>query len=591
MLASAHAAALAATEAAKAAVDSATESAKEAAAQAAAEAAAKAAAEAAAKAAGLASMQTASEGDEEAVEICTTEAIDAAFKAYESRKSPEQIKRVQVLLRLFGYDPKEIDGKMGPDTDKALTDLCKDYKVDEFLTADEQSKEDSSKYLAKSLISLLEEPGPIQQRGEDCGCSRDFSALVYGFYPYLLARSEDRNVDFSLFDRIGFNMQVLDDGGNIPRRLQWSDENESGKNIAGFLSKAHKHRVKVDATFYALNWQGWQGKENAISNAVSNIVKTARQEFHESDAKLWREFFSQRVDGVNIYFDDYNKSSSAADLVEIVQNLSEELRREDLAVELNIILGFNQSDFGEELLTGLKQILVGDEAVVNKVFVFLPKNTLKSRKNSSEAKKALRQKVENAFSGNNRTKVLRKIIPITTPVEIDFEPLPKNDEQDSQFDDDLIYLKDNFAGVGLWPLVPESESEAKEIEKALARHYQANDGYNVLGEILDDYAPGLCEFVCPNRILFYLGLGLLVGILVTYALLAFWNCRLRAIYRRYFLYFIALFLFIALVFVLTLVCDPAWERRVDSVVIGILLLVIVGVGWRSIRKAVQPPSP
>ncbi len=536
-----------------------------------------------------ATTETAPAGDDKAIEICTIDAIDAAFKTYERSESPEQIKRIQLLLRVFGYDPGYIDGRMGKDTDGALARLCQDYKVDEYLMANEQTKDDPLKYLAARLITILEEPGPIKQNGVDCGCSREFSAMVYGFYPYLLARGEEQNIDFSLFDRIGFNMQVLDKEGDIPNRLQWSNENVSGKSIAKFISKAHKHRVKVDLTFYASDWQSWS--EKTIDNAVNNIVETASQEFHGSGAILWRGLFPESIDGINLYFDEYTLSADSNRLVDIVESLAEELKKKGSAAKLNIILGLDRPGISKEHFikfkvhfNRLRDILVDEDETIENVFIFLTKDTSKS-------KKALRQVVENAFRGDERKKVLRKIVPIIKLAEIDLEPSPGNDKGESQFDDDLVYLNDNYAGVGLWPLPLKSTSDAKKIEDALINNYRADDGLNYLGEKLNEYAPGLCKFVCPNRILFYLASGLLAGLLVIYALLALWNCRLREIYRRNFFYFLALFILIPLILVISLVCDPAWDKRIDRVVIGVLLLVIVGIGWRSIRKAVQPPLP
>ena len=541
-----------------------------------------------------ATTEVASAGDDKAIEICDIDEIDAAFKAYERNESREQIKRIQTLLKVFGYDPGYIDGQMGTDTDGALARLCLEYKVGEYLMGNEQSKNNPLKYLATHLISLLEAPGPIQLSGDGCGCSRDFSAMVYGFYPYLLSRGEEQKVDFSLFDRIGFNMQVLDKEGDIPNRLQWRDESDSGKNIARFISKAHKHRVKVDVTFYLSDWQNWSDK--TIDNAVKNIVETASQEFHGSDANLWRKFFPLSVDGVNLYFDNYTQPNNSSRLIDIVQSLAEELKAKGSATKLNIMLGFDRPGISSKLFEKYKDILVDDDDTIENVFIFLTQNTSKSKKqlrqkNTSKSKKQLRQIIEDAFHGAERQKVLRKIVPIIKLAEIDFEPLPENDKGDSQFDDDLVYLKDNFAGVGLWPLPLKSRSDAKEIEEALIKNYQVNDGLNYLGEKLEDYVPNLCKFVCPNRILFYLGLALLVGILVIYALLALWNCRLREIYRRNLLYFIVLFLLIPLILIISLICDPSWEKQVNSVVIGILMLIIVGIGWRSIRKAVQPRLP
>jgi hypothetical protein len=66
---------------------------------------------------------------------------------------------------------------------------------------------------------------------------------------------------------------------------------------------------------------------------------------------------------------------------------------------------------------------------------------------------------------------------------------------------------------------------------------------------------------------------------------------LRKLYRQYALYFLLYGLGTAGVFMISLVCDPFWVQRVDSVVIivGIGLLVLAVTKY--VRKAVQPPLP
>jgi len=538
--------------------------------------------------------------EQEAVAICDITTIDKVFAEYQRKAGSARIKMIQAQLKVGGYDPGYIDGLTGTETDRALAQLCVDFKVDEYFKDSEAAGTgEPEKRLASHLIKLLDEPEPIRLNGRDCGCSRDYSTLVYGtlvygFYPYLLANGEEQEVDFSLLDRIGFHALVLDREGDIPQPLQWGNDNDADTNLAGFVNEAHKYRVKVDVTFYASDWQNWSVK--TIDNAVSNIVETASRKFRSSRVNLWRKVFPLvednsvvSVDGVNLYFDDYTKPADSDHLVDIVERLARELKNRGSEAELRIMLGLdwsavNSQQFEQQFEQQLKKltgILVDDERKVKNVFIFLSKD-------SSKSKKTLRQIVENAFHGADRKTVLRKIVPI-----IDTRGVQENDPKfEDQFEDDLIYLKDNFAGVGLSPLPLASISDAEAIGEKLIRLYQVSaDGSNYLGEIANRLAPPLCQFVCPNRWLFYVALDLMVGVLVVYALLALWNCRLRELFQRRFLYFLLPGFLTALIFVIVLACDPAWEERVDYVVIGFLLIVTVGFFWRYFRRLMQPPLP
>jgi len=535
--------------------------------------------------------------DEEPADLCDNSTIDDVFKEYEEEVGPEQIKKIQRQLKLGGYDPKEIDGQTGPHTDDAFARLCTDYKVDEYFEAQEYTDPNDAKIrLAQHLVDLVLKP-TINLSGGDCGCSRDFSSKVYGFLPYLLAGVDDQEVDFSLFDRIGIHALALDKAGEIEDDLLWRSDNG---NLADFVRDAHRHRVKVDVTFYATNWRAWNSEET-IDPVAESIVSFANQKFNKTNRSLWHNTLqvlvgasSVSVDGVNLYFDFGANSDKFETLSKIVTGVSRKLEETGSGAALNVILGLYPSDIDIQKLTEMWSFLVDEDATVDKVFIFLQENTSDtsdSRRNSSKSKKELRQKIENSFSGNSRVTVLQKFVPIVTPSTIDFLTKTETKSSAPQFDDDLIYLKYNFAGVGFWPLPLESASFSEDITETLLKHYKDNDDDNDLGELLQVYAPQVCQVVCPNRSFIYIGLAVLVGIFVTYALLALWNCKLREIYQRYFLPFSALFLSIPLILVLSLVCDPAWEKYVDRVVIGILLLFITGFVWGSFRKAVRPKLP
>lgn len=533
----------------------------------------------------VSSLAASSAKDKDTLNLCNITTIDSVFKVYEKEKDKEHIKSIQRLLNLGGYKPGVIDGLTGTDTDNAFKALCEDFQVNKVKDSevkDNEAKEPvvTTKNLAKHLVKLLHEPAPIVLSGGDCGCTGDESTMVYGFYPYLLAQGKPQMLDFSLFDRIGFQGLVLDKDGDIPHLLQWNKEADAGKHAANFINEAHKYRVKVDMTFYATEWQSWT--EKTSDRAIKNMVKTATQEFNSNDGNSlgWLPLVENtsiaRVDGINVHFDNFTQSANSQRLIDIVQSLAESLKDKALALNLNIILG-GWPNITKEQFTQLKEILVDDEDTVDNVFLFLPTDT------SSESKKQLRQIIENTFSGAERKKVLRKIVPI-----IDTRDGKLTAPQLAQFNDDLIYLQDNFAGAGLLPLPLKSMDSGDAIGKGLFE--LDNKVNNSTGAQFEQGTASLCQFVCPNRWLFYVAIDVIVLIMGIF-MLATWSCRLRHMGQWRMLPVVALAFLAAFIYILTLACDPAWKGRIDIVVLGFVLVFIASILFRYLRKIQQPPLP
>lgn len=431
----------------------------------------------------------------------------------------------------------------------------------------------------------IETSQPIKLSGDGCGCSRDFSSLVYGFYPFWLATEKIQVVDFSFFDRIGFYALSLNAQGNIQNHLQWSNN----WNIAEFINKAHKHKVKVDLTVYASDWQAWS--EEVMNNAVDSIVTTVTQQFH-SNTKKWRTYFpfvddtsSVSTDGVTLFFDDYTLSDSGKSIVSLVTKIAKRLNDKGSDAKINILLGLKLGSVKQNisLFESLASIVLdteGSKAKVDYIFTFLQEPTTNS-------KKTLRQILENAFSGVKRQTVLRKIVPILSPAGHDKDP----DGVFVQFTDDLIYSQDNFAGIGFWPLPLDTDKATSTIKAKLLKLYKEENDVPHLSDVIDTYAPWLCEFACPNRWLFRISLDLLAGVLVLYALFAIWVYRLRLLYRQYVLVFLVVGLVAMLIVLISLVCDPFWKDRADKVIIAVLGVAFVAVIWRYVSKATQRPLP
>ena len=135
------------------------------------------------------------------------------------------------------------------------------------------------------------------------------------------------------------------------------------------------------------------------------------------------------------------------------------------------------------------------------------------------------------------------------------------------------------------------QADVDTLRKALKEIYQISGEFAFLGGTIEPYANSLCEYACPNRWRFRITFNILVALAVIYALLALRNCRLREFYQRRFTYFAGFGFVTALIFAITLVCDPYWRQRVAYVLIGILLLIILAYGLSRLKKTMQAKLP
>jgi len=434
--------------------------------------------------------------------------------------------------------------------------------------------------LAQARIVPDEKLNRLQLSGDGCGCSADFSTLVYGFYPsWLAAADAEQVVDFSLFDRIGFYALSLNHQGGIDQPLQWS--NRFG--AADFINVAHKHWVDVDVVIQATDWQTWDSKRlmrAAVSTAdqVTQVFKPADRSLLSSLKSIPESNSSAQGDGVTLVFDDYSGSiDNRTNIINFVTELAKILDDNDRKYQLNIMLDIDVNSLAQQsAFKDLDAILLEHNdkpALVDHVFVMLQQST-------SKAKKTLRRIIEEEFSGAERKAVMRKIVPVISP----------HDEM-NQFTDDLIYLQDNFAGVGLWPLPLDSDTDVEMVKDKIIELYSSTKSNTYVGSIINKYVPEVCQFACPNRWLFRISFDVLAGLILLYAVLAIWIYRLRSLYQQYFLYYLAFILLTVIIFLISLVCDPFWQARADAVIAAMLLLVIAILIWRYVSRATRPPLP
>ena len=459
---------------------------------------------------------------------CDVTRINASFMELKpEERSEDKIKEIQTKLKAAGFHPGRIDGLLGNDTDIALSRFCLSVNADKHLIQQAQEPEKGSLAITISdqLIKIdsgKNSPKPILLSGGGCGCSRDFfPAFVYGFYPYWLADGEHYVADFSLYDRIGYFGLKLNEEGEISNSRHWPVDAASQPNAAGFINQAHKHRVKVDITFSTSSWQDWSYEQ--INRATDVLLETVTREYESENTPWWRVYMplventsTAQADGINLFFDEYTGAEQGANIVKIVNELSKKLKLAESDVALNIMIGLNLADVDRQYLNpseedpvvgnqfkkreaqieklekqfkALEAVLDADEKIVDNVFVFLTQDTSKSKKN-------LRQIIENAFSGAARKTVLRKIVPIVVAqglasqkvadqneaiknAEAQNDDVEKAKDERSQFEDDLIYLENNFKGVGLWHLPLTKKTDSVENQNAESEAAELSDAVHM----------------------------------------------------------------------------------------------------------------
>src|SRR5205814_5946054 len=136
---------------------------------------------------------------------------------------------------------------------------------------------------------------------------------------------------------------------------------------------------------------------------------------------------------------------------------------------------------------------------------------------TTQSKKKLRSTIEAGAGlyGGDRRIFLRSVVPLLL--------LPQASPE--QYRDDLVYMQDNFGGVGFWPAPLTGQQFNADEQKALRNTFGPETSVGV--------SDALCSVVCPNRWIFRLAFELLLVAGAVCWLLLQWNCEWRACYGRY----------------------------------------------------------
>ena len=453
----------------------------------------------------------------------------------------------------------------------------------------------------------------IEWDGNGCGCVLDkLSGTVYGIYPYWQTNTEKQTVNFSVLSRVAYYGLSFEASGAIIH----ANDDKNNFDLKRFLKKnsfvqtVRKHNSKMDWVIHK-DRSYWEKTWKLLdTNQKANIFSTLADELFQLLTEPIDEDFAQwsfgllpaatRGDGVTLDFRGFPKDAVSVDLLNnFYDDLTKRLNTAGGDYFVNIMVV--QSELGDgfyqyfnlierisgiqpnDAATSFQQIDIRDDLKA-KILVLIEEPT-------TRAKKELRLNIENGgLYGILRGLLLRNIVPV-----IEFD-----DSNWEQLEDDVVYFKDNFGGVGFWampmnePAMPAEMSgrceELKAVGSCLVRHFQLAERNGQPDSLLD-------RFVCQNRKIFWLALAVLT--VLSLVLLISYRCSCRFQGKHQNMIIISIFASVVpalIVALLLLLFDPMLETLAEGNIplIAVVSIVVLGsiVFYRKQqRMSIKPTRP
>jgi len=463
---------------------------------------------------------------------------------------------------------------------------------------------------------------------EDCGCvapkSRADANEVYGFYPFWYAPLVDapaddattgaatdaaidtgadeqaaeaqtpkrpERIDYSFMSRVAFYGMEFDfDFPNETgdrRNLQLNFLNHWITMQRDFITSAHQHRAKVDVAFDMRAWRDLTVNQESylvdrIIEYTAPIPRLAEPTFKAFWAALPTLFDSMQPDGVTLIFEDFSgipyTDEDVATLVRLVQEIEQELSKRGQVVNLAFNLSIVDVDEQTGLMDDLRELLLpaGDgEKTVDRVLFFLERPT-------TLTKKLTRHRLDfGEFRGAERETVLNNLVPIlpASAHENVLQRPRKNVEEDSegkpfsQFEDDIIYFTEDFAGVGFWPIPVQGAPETETLKEITLAQWQVQLLPSELSAFEAQYDE-FCTWACPRRAAIALVTMAVFGVTTVLVALSYYSGTIDKVAFKWYLVHLGVFFVLAALLVLT-TCDPAATAPpilLFTAVLGLLFL-------------------
>jgi hypothetical protein len=444
---------------------------------------------------------------------------------------------------------------------------------------------------AAELVTLNKAPAAAGQAGpgalKGCGCAPDLreEMMTYGFYP-LWTNAAKQNLDFDVLSRIGLYGMTIDDKGALKL--------PAGVNTKPWtlLEAAHRHNTKVDWVLYKNDWNGAKGEGMAgflanLRQSIDDLLRTRNPDIDWRGTAL-TSFGLERGpsagDGITLRFEGFPSAKPEQEaLGSFVQALTAQLRAMKPARQLYLMVTqadiVGSTDNADDANNDDRPFSPGNlQTLMQKAnpipddadpadFKRLRANDLQvlvlMQEPTAGEKLKLRASVENALFSRGRVRVLRNIIPV----------LEYDGSRPIQLMDDLIYFKDNFGGVGFWPLSFASVDAAGATTANAVLHTYFNaagiDG-SVVAEVIDQ--------ICPNRawLRWLAWISSIVAIVAGVTLSRCRGCGTRLDSNAFYLAgMIALIVLPFLVIAALVVGDPLFKS--DSGVHWFIAAILIGV--------------
>ena len=439
-----------------------------------------------------------------------------------------------------------------------------------------------------------------------CNCAAPrLEQPLYAVYPAWLAEApQPQMLDFSLANRISYFALPLGDERALNQMVAWNEAQTA------FIRQAQAHETRVDFGVYRADW-GWLATEPAsardalLQELTTQVPRRIRELLDTplpglaSRAKAWLPGFGhvQRMgDGVTVFFDRLPDARREPELASrfaafypaFVKGLAKAMSESpDRHYAINLVMTDQQVadrsgpfDVGRlfDLLKTVEAPDIVDGRIVETNGDYTRHGNVELRflvlltEPTTQSKKKLRATIEASpgLYGGDRRIFLRSVVPLLL--------LPQASAE--QYRDDLVYVQDNFGGIGFWPAPLISQQFNPEQQKALRNTFGPPTGSGV--------GDALCSVVCPNRWIFRLAFELLLLIGAVCWLLLQWNCEWRSRYGRY-----ALLGAIPplLVGAALLQCDPALEalRRGNAQLIALIAFPVLAALWALLKRKEDKP--
>jgi hypothetical protein len=433
------------------------------------------------------------------------------------------------------------------------------------------------------------EKTPIQWNGGSCGCSPESDKIVYGFYPFWMAGPE-QSYNFSALSRIGYHALTFDDEGKVTQTFPWDKRRPYSK----FIVDAHKYRTKIDLVVFKTDWRDWftnspekrHQMADRITTELAGRVNTKLINYFSDSIKPYVSlgFSPTRTmgDGITLFFGNYPVDTAAVETFNDFVNLfKQKLSGGKLKKSLNIAFRMNALGHGAFRYPGLFALIDeenGDDAkqIETRLLVLLEEPVVNNMAQ-------LRYEVEKRYDSRSEKVLLRKIIPVIVPYGY----------SEAEIEDTLIYMQDNFGGVGIWPLPPDCSDGAVAVgpgDRVDPKTLNAKLKALIFNEE-PSAASRLCNILCPNRWLMRDFIFFAAVFFLIYGMLSIWLCGLRQVAKSYLGVFLLVLFSTVVVFFFTILCDPYWQDQLNIIINGFIAIIVAGIIGYIIKRKKQSDLP